>query len=107
MLAASEGAGETVVRPGRVVADTNIGGGPGALVAAGGGTLQTALVDYLNSLEDSDASDHYSAVCSGSFTVVLGPVLISCITLTHVGGVGRPPYLVHTVGVTAAVMSEQ
>ena len=45
VLAASEGAGETVVRPGRVVADTNIGGGPGALVAAGGGTLQTALVD--------------------------------------------------------------
>ena len=45
MLAASEGAGETVVRAGRVVTNTNIGGGPGALVTAGGITLQTTLID--------------------------------------------------------------
>ena len=38
---------------------------------------------------------------------MLGPVLISCVTLTHVGSVSRPSDLVHTVGVTAAVMSEQ
>ena len=42
-----------------------------------------------------------------SLTVVIGPVLISSIALTHVSGVGRPPDLVHTVGVTAAVMPEQ
>ena len=45
VLAAGESAGETVVGAGRVVADTNIGSGPGALVAAGGTTLQTTLVD--------------------------------------------------------------
>ena len=45
VLAPSQRAGETVVGARRVVADTNIGGRPGALVAAGGGTLQTALVD--------------------------------------------------------------
>ena len=47
MLAAGESAGETVVGAGRVVADTNIGSGPGALVAAGGTTLQTTLVDVI------------------------------------------------------------
>ena len=42
-----------------------------------------------------------------SLTVVLGPVFKPRVALADVGGVGRPPDLVDTVGVTAAVMSEQ
>ena len=42
-----------------------------------------------------------------SLTVVLGPVFIARVALADVGGVGRPPDLVDTVGVTAAVMPEQ
>ena len=45
VLAAVQRAGETVVGACRVVADTNIGSGPGAGVAAGRTTLQTTLVD--------------------------------------------------------------
>ena len=42
-----------------------------------------------------------------SLTVVLGPVFIARVALADVGGVGRPPDLVDTVGVAAAVMPEQ
>ena len=45
VLAAGQRAGETVVGASCVVADTNVGSGPGAGVAAGRTTLQTTLVD--------------------------------------------------------------
>ena len=80
MLTARQRAGSTLVGARPVVTDSNIRRRPRTRVTTLGAGLVTALVDVLTA-------------------VVSSPVLVAGVTLARVGGVGRPPHLVDTVGV--------